>query len=196
VEVLASHFPSSPRDKPPVPSLPLLFHEDQRVANLDRPLALLFSSGRHQFLTPGETTNRMHDFGISRRPEKWCHRQPARLPKAYTIHCSFGCLLAVAFHHVSRLERSESKSSSKISTSDRAQMGHANTFDAVARRRACRLMLESHVGMGRLFAHRKTSKRFQLPQLLQLLTRTNSQLSSNHPWSALAIFSFPGEPAS
>jgi hypothetical protein len=122
-DVLAPHFPSSPRDNPrsSTPSLPFF-----SVKTNEWPVwtGLFLCCCRHQFteVIPSKQTNRMHNL-VSVVTRKRAPNATARLgfPRHPLYIRSFCCLLAVTFHHVNRLERSESKPSSKISTPDRAR---------------------------------------------------------------------------
>ena len=111
---------------------------------------------------PSKQTNRMHNL-VSVVTRKKASKTTARLgfPRHPLYIRSFACLLAITFHHVNRLERSEKQTQQQDINTGSCSMGHANAFDAVAWRRACRLMLESSCWNGGAICLQKASKRFQ-----------------------------------
>jgi hypothetical protein len=120
----SSAFPFFPARQPPViNSQPPPFFS-VRTNEWPAWTGLFLCCCRHRFteVIPSKQTNRMHNL-VSVVTRKRESKATARLgfPRHPLYIRSFCCLLAVTFHHVNRLERSESKSSSKISTPDRAR---------------------------------------------------------------------------
>jgi hypothetical protein len=120
------------------------------------------------------------------RNNKWVPKATARLPKAHTFFVPFAAFFAVAFHHVSRLERSEANPA--------ARYQHRIVLDGPCQCFwRCRAAQSLQVDVGVLMLEwggcllTKNIEAFSAPPSFSPAPTPRSKAATT-PWSALAIF--------